>query len=71
MSNIRMLTKEQINLLGSGEILPDVKSFIKELMDNSIDAESSEISIHILLKENKINKIEIKDNGKGISKEEF
>lgn len=40
-------------------------------MDNSIDAQSTSIQIGIFLKENIINKIEIQDNGQGISKQEF
>lgn len=41
MSKIIQLSEEMINFIGSGEIIQSVKSFIKETVENSLDANST------------------------------
>ena len=58
--------KERIH---SEQIIKDVVSVIKELLDNSIDADASSISIN--LEDFGLKKIEAIDNGTGMSSEDL
>lgn len=59
---IRILNEEEILLINSGEIINNIYTIVKELLENSIDAQSTIIEI-------KLDKssIIIKDNGTGMS----
>jgi DNA mismatch repair protein MutL len=62
--NIRKLTENEILQIAAGEIIQGQFSVIKELIENSIDAKSTEIEVIVNSKS-----IIVKDNGIGISKE--
>lgn len=52
--------------LSSGQVLTDVSSIVKELLENSLDAQADSISI--LLDEYGLDRITCIDNGKGVSR---
>ncbi len=66
MPNITVLDQSTINQIAAGEVIERPASAVKELVENSIDAGASAITIEI--KEGGINFIRITDNGIGIEK---
>lgn len=69
MNNIKAISDSDIHSITSGQVITDVNSIIKELLENSIDASSR--NIEITLKDYCLNGIEIKDDGHGISENDF
>lgn len=68
MGNIRELDQSTINQIAAGEVVERPSSIVKELMENSIDAGATMISVEI--EEGGTKSIRITDNGKGIEKED-
>lgn len=68
MGNIRELDQSTINQIAAGEVVEKPSSIVKELMENSIDAGASMISVEI--EEGGTKSIRITDNGKGIEKDD-
>jgi len=66
---MKILDDDTINKLGSELVLKDTSSVIKELIENCLDANSTKISVSLNYEKDKLTKIEINDNGDGISKE--
>jgi len=66
---INLLSEEIINQIAAGEVIENPSAVIKELIENSIDANSDEIEIE--LKNSGLTSIIIKDNGVGISKDDL
>lgn len=66
---IKILSNSTINKISAGEVIERPSSAVKELVENSIDAGATKISI--LLEQAGKNLIAIKDNGIGMSKEEL
>ena len=58
-----------INRISAGEVVESPFSIVKELIDNSLDAGADKISIEI--RNGGIDYISIKDNGKGIEKDDL
>jgi DNA mismatch repair protein MutL len=67
-SKIKILSGPVISRIAAGEVVERPSSIVKELIDNSIDAKSSEIVIR--LKEGGKSFISISDNGEGMSPED-
>ncbi|HPP67146.1 MAG TPA: DNA mismatch repair endonuclease MutL, partial [bacterium] len=69
MSKIHLLSPETIGRIAAGEVIERPASAIKELIENSIDAGATKISVEI----SKAGKmfIKVKDNGSGIAKEDM
>ncbi|MHA1542246.1 MAG: DNA mismatch repair endonuclease MutL [Candidatus Hodarchaeales archaeon] len=64
MSSIKILDPILISKIAAGEVIERPASVVKELLENAIDAGSSEITI--IIKEGGKDLIEIRDNGKGM-----
>lgn len=65
MRQIKLLDNHTINKIAAGEVVERPASVVKELVENSIDAASSAITVEI--KDGGISMIRITDNGIGIS----
>lgn len=68
MAAIHLLDNETINKIAAGEVIESPKSIVKELVENSIDADADEITVEI--KNGGKSLIRITDNGKGIEREQ-
>lgn len=68
MTKIKVLDEKLINLIAAGEVVERPSSIIKELVENSLDANSTEVIIEI--KNGGIDFIKITDNGVGMSEED-
>ena len=68
MNKIHLLDNNTINKIAAGEVVERPSSVVKELAENSIDAEASAITIEI--RDGGTTLIKISDNGKGIEKEQ-
>ncbi len=66
---IRVLSETLANQIAAGEVIERPSSIIKELIENSIDAEATNITVEI--QEGGKSFIRIRDNGKGISKDDL
>lgn len=64
MGKIIQLDENLSNLIAAGEVVENMASVVKELVENSIDANSTEISIDLL--ESGLNEIKVTDNGDGM-----
>lgn len=64
MGQIKQLTPEVANLIAAGEVVENIESVVKELVENSIDAHASEISVDLV--ESGLQEIRITDNGDGM-----
>ena len=68
MGKINVLDKSIAELIAAGEVVERPASVIKELLENSIDAGATAITVEI--KNGGVKYIRIADNGSGISKED-
>ena len=66
---IKILDEETINLVAAGEVVERPLSVVKELVENSIDALASAITVEI--KGGGIDFIRVTDNGSGIEKDQI
>ena len=64
-NKIQLLPEHLIDQIKAGEVIERPASIIKELLENSIDANSTKIDIHIC--NNGLDLISVTDNGDGIS----
>lgn len=63
MKRIKQLSKNLINQIAAGEVIERPASVVKELVENSIDAGASKISVEV---SNECRDLRIADNGSGI-----
>ncbi|QMS85652.1 DNA mismatch repair endonuclease MutL [Candidatus Xianfuyuplasma coldseepsis] len=69
MGKIIQLTDKLSNLIAAGEVVENMASVVKELVENSIDANSTTIQID--LQDAGLNEIKVTDDGEGMSPEDM
>ncbi len=69
MAKIIKLNDQLSNLIAAGEVVENMASVVKELVENSIDANATKISID--LQDSGLQEIKITDNGDGMEKEDM
>jgi len=69
MSQIHVLDAETIDKIAAGEVVERPASVVKELVENSIDAGATSITVEI--KDGGISFMRITDNGSGIAKDQI
>lgn len=67
-NKIKILSEDLTNKIAAGEVIDRPASIVKELVENSIDAGSDEITV--ILKNGGRNLIQVVDNGTGMSRED-
>ncbi|PKS11578.1 hypothetical protein jhhlp_003343 [Lomentospora prolificans] len=69
MATIKPIDKASIHRIQSGQVIVDLCSVAKELVENSVDAGAS--SIEVRFKNQGLDSIEVQDNGTGIAAENY
>lgn len=65
MATIKPIEAHSIHQIQSGQVIVDLCSVVKELVENSLDADAT--SLEVRFKNNGLDSIEVQDNGSGIS----
>lgn len=68
-SNIKAIQQSAVHQITSGQVVIDLASGVKELVENSVDAHAT--SIEIKFKNYGLDSVEVIDNGDGIEKDDF
>ena len=68
MANIKVMDEILANKIAAGEVVERCSSVVKELVENSIDAGATEITVE--LEDAGTKMIRVIDNGKGMDKED-
>lgn len=68
-SVIRPIEAKSVHQIQSGQVIVDLCSVVKELVENALDADAS--SIEVRFKNNGLDAIEVQDNGTGISEANY
>jgi DNA mismatch repair protein MutL len=69
MANVRILPPEIVSKIAAGEVIERPASVLKELLENSLDANATAIEVTIQNAGKTL--IQVRDNGTGISKEDM
>lgn len=69
MATIKAIKDSSIHQIQSGQVIVDLNSVVKELVENSLDAGAT--SIDVRFKNHGLDSIEVQDNGNGISEEDY
>ncbi|KAJ2917265.1 hypothetical protein MD484_g3137, partial [Candolleomyces efflorescens] len=68
-NQIKAIDKGSVHRITSGQVVVDLRTAVKELVENSLDAGSTNIEIR--LKNYGLKSIDVIDNGSGIAEEDF
>ena len=68
MSVIKIMDEILSNKIAAGEVVERCSSVVKELVENSIDANATEIKVDLI--ESGVKEIKVTDNGRGMDKED-
>ncbi|KAL8901285.1 MAG: hypothetical protein Q9192_000646 [Flavoplaca navasiana] len=77
MATIKPIEGRSVHQIQSGQVIVDLCSVVKELVENSLDAGATSIGPRLIFEEevrfkgNGLDAIEVQDNGTGISKENY
>ena len=66
MAKIKIMDEVLANKIAAGEVVEKTMNVVKELVENSIDAKSSEITIKLI--DSGVKEIEVSDNGVGMDR---
>ncbi|PVI08751.1 DNA mismatch repair protein MutL [Periconia macrospinosa] len=69
MATIKPIEGRSVHQIQSGQVIVDLNSVCKELVENSLDAGAT--SIEVRFRNNGLDAIEVQDNGSGISPEDY
>ena len=69
MGKIKELETSLANKIAAGEVVERPSSVVKELLENAIDAQATEINIEV--EQSGISAIRVVDNGTGIAQEDL
>ncbi|KAI1470821.1 DNA mismatch repair protein MutL [Daldinia caldariorum] len=69
MATIKAIEARTIHQIQSGQVIVDLCSVVKELVENSLDAGATNIEVRF--KNQGLDSIEVQDNGSGISKQNY
>jgi DNA mismatch repair protein PMS2 len=69
MATIKAIEGQSVHQIQSGQVIVDLNSVVKELVENSLDAGAS--SVEIRFKNHGLDSIEVHDNGKGIAPDDY
>ncbi|KAF1937369.1 DNA mismatch repair protein MutL [Clathrospora elynae] len=69
MATIKAIEGRSVHQIQSGQVIIDLQSVCKELVENSIDAGAT--SIEVRFKNNGLDAIEVQDNGAGIAPDDY
>ena len=68
-SNIKAMDKSSVHRLCSGQVILSMAIAVKEIVENALDAGATNIEVKLQEYGSKL--IEVNDNGKGVTKENF
>jgi DNA mismatch repair protein MutL len=67
--HIQLLSDQLISQIAAGEVVERPASALKELLENSLDADSDEIQVTLM--QGGIKQLRVADNGKGVAKDDL